>query len=312
MNTSYTNYTAGATEDATAKARQDLWDRCRGYVEEHAIEIYPDYHDKLSAEQIRSVLEGYSESPDKGLEALDAIECEISRYAMCNNMDYYLPLYFEEMADALDVDPEAIDDWRNNDPDMFYPSFWTDIHAWLRNSEAHITAKLLDADGNRVVLPFGYASEWDPDNEDVDYFCEALGLNPRRLAEAIHAEQAPMFEDRTERTDPAINATELLTNLCVRYDGVVCFMLDDPASVVKALQAESVTLTRGTTLIVYDYFQGAGITEAILLRDVTLPRGRLSFDVDNDNRYGIDSCYGGRTDWGAGSVVAATTTTGEA
>ena len=283
--------------------KQEFWDRCTAYVESHSIEIYVDYRDELTAEQIGQILEGAAEGPDKGLEALDAVEEEITENARLND-DYYLGDYFETMAADLGCDVEDVDDWRENDPDMFYPSYWTDMTRWLRNSCAHITAKLLDADGERVSLPFGYASEWEPDNPDVAYFCQVLGVNPSSLAVAVRADNVLDFENRRDRTDPAIDVDMLRTNLCVNYDGVVCFMLDDPASVVEALGAETVVLVRGTTLLVYDYFQGAGITEAILLRDVEIPRSRLSFDVDNGNHYGIDSCYGGRTDWGAGGILA--------
>ena len=104
---------------------------------------------------------------------------------------------------------------------------------------------------------------------------------------------------------PAVDVNELRGNMIVLYDGVLNFCLGDLAQVAEVASGETknITFKAGTNVVMYDFGNGAGITEVQLKEDVTIPRKKVEFKNDNESRYGIQSCYGFvHSYWTEGSV----------
>ena len=63
---------------------------------------------------------------------------------------------------------------------------------------------------------------------------------------------------------------------------------------MKVVESDSknIVFEKGTNIVMYDFWNGAGITEAQLIDDLTIPRKMIEIRNDKDYMYGIQECYG--------------------
>ena len=273
---------------ATVKQEADkkiLWQKFTDYVEDNPVEIFIDYRDELSKEQINKVLEG------KCCEV--SYEIEDSASANMDLDDYY----WTEMAEKLEVDGSLIEEWLSEEG--IWPGCYLSEYGWnklLSNTPAMISATVWEASYDFYNWAYGGPVFYS----DVKESLKILGINPLDFKRKFDGESISMggkhglkgwFPDMPDRV-PAVNIDDLQPQ--VLYNGVMSFCLGDLSSVADVVSSDSKNLTfkKGTNVVVYDYGNGAGICEFPLTRDVTIPRKKVEFRNDDDIRYGIQECYG--------------------
>jgi hypothetical protein len=263
-----------------------MFEKMADYVERHPYEIYVDYNDELSKEQVTQILDG------KSIEVRWEIEDADSMYE--NDYSYY----WETMCGELGCTMEDVEKWLSED-DGFYPSHEMSEHEWkklLDNTSVCITATVWDAEWN-----FGNWAYNGPVNyADVKETLKILGINPLEFKQIKVGgsmsggdQLRGWFPDMPNR-EPKVDPKELWNNMIVLYDGVLNFCLGDLSNIAEALEDDPkyLTFTKGTNIVMYDFGNGAGITETQLTGDVKIPRKMVEFRNDADNQYGIQECYG--------------------
>ena len=124
------------SKNDVATAKQARFQKFQQYVDTVSDEIYIDYRDELSSEQVTKILEGKS----------DEVYWDIcDSYSMDADYSYY----FETMAEKLEVTKEEIDEWLAEDG--CYPSSHISEYDWkklLSNTSVEITATVWDAEWN--------------------------------------------------------------------------------------------------------------------------------------------------------------------
>jgi hypothetical protein len=286
------------TKNDVATAKQDRYKIFSDYVDNHANEIYIDYRDELSKEQVSQILEG----------KLAEVRWEIEDNAMSymDREDYY----WTHMAEELKVEKDEIFEWL--DDEGFWPhNDLTDdgMRRLMENTSVEITAIVWDAEWNFYNWAYGGPVNYS----DVKESLRILGINPLEFKKAFDDSSVSLggshrlrgyFPDMPNRK-PAVDVNELRGNMIVLYDGVLNFCLGDLAQVAEVASGETknITFKAGTNVVMYDFGNGAGITEVQLKEDVTIPRKKVEFKNDNESRYGIQSCYGFvHSYWTEGSV----------
>ena len=285
------------SKNDVATAKQDRFQKFQQYVDIVSDEIYINYRDELSSEQVTKILEGKS----------DEVYWDIcDSYSMDADYSYY----FETMAEKLEVTKEEIDEWLAEDG--CYPSSHISEYDWkklLSNTSVEITATVWDAEWNFYNWAYGGPVNYS----DVKESLRILGINPLEFKKAFDDSSASLggshrlrgyFPDMPNRK-PAVDVNELRGNMIVLYDGVLNFCLGDLAQVAEVASGETknITFKAGTNVVMYDFGNGAGITEVQLKEDVTIPRKKVEFKNDDESRYGIQSCYGFvHSYWTEGSV----------
>lgn len=281
-----------------ATAKQDRYKIFSDYVDNHANEIYIDYRDELSKEQVSQILEG----------KLAEVRWEIEDNAMSymDREDYY----WTHMAEELKVEKDEIFEWL--DDEGFWPhNDLTDdgMRRLMENTSVEITAIVWDAEWNFYNWAYGGPVNYS----DVKESLRILGVNPLDFKKAITGHgSATMGEGKLRgyfpdmpKREPVINVKNLADNTLVLYDGVMTFCLGNLAEVAEVASGETknIKFKKGTNIVMYDFGNGAGITETQLLEDVVIPRKKVEFRNDDENRYGIQSCYGFvHGYWAEGSV----------
>ncbi len=275
---------------------QDLMER---YVEDNSLQVFVDYDDELSKEQLERVIKGES----------DDIRCEIEENCSLYG-EYDLPSYKETMSETLGISLPEIDDWFDSE-DGFYPQYSLDDYDWkklLSRSDAYITATVEDAVWRFDSWAYGNPIEYN----DVKEALRILGINPKEFRDlatggSLTAGPGKMkgyFPNLPNRV-PAVNIRDLYENMCTLYDGQLCFCLGDieNALAIKEDDSKYIVFKKGTNVVMYAFGGGAGITEVELLRDVEVPRKDVDIDLDSSYRYGIQECYGFTRDfWMAGAI----------
>lgn len=263
-------------------------DKIAEYVDNHPEDIYIDYSDELSNEQVNKILEGKA----------DSVRWEIE-----DNIDYaFTPedfsYYWENLIDEVGCTQDDIDDWLEDGG--FYPAHSLDDHGWrqlLRNTKVYITGTVWEADWNFNNWAYGGPVTYS----DVKESLKILGVNPyefKKLQSGGSQTQGPgelkgWFPDMPQR-EPKIDTKDLWDNTIVLFDGVLNFCIGDLENIAEVLKEESkeITFTKGTNVVMYDFGNGAGITEVELTSDVTIARKKVTFRNDAENTYGIQECFG--------------------
>ena len=255
------------------------------YVEDNPQEIYIDYRDELSNEQVNEILEG------KADEVRDQIEEDA--YGWDNDYSYY----WEQCTEDTGISKEEIDKWLEEDG--FYPSQVLTDSGWrqlIGNTSVYITATVWDAEWNFNNWAYGGPVNYS----DVKESLKILGVNPLDFKNLRSGGSMSggdrlkgWFPDMPNR-EAKVNVKDLWDNMIVLYDGVLNFCLGDLEEVMDVIAGDSKNLTfkKGTNVVMYDFGNGAGITEVELTEDVTIPRKKVEFRNDNDSKYGIQACYG--------------------
>lgn len=282
---------------------QTIEDKLYEYQESHPVEIYVDYRNGLSDEQVDQLLKG----------EIDEVRWGIEEYAMLNTYPGELDSYDEDMAQEVGCTQEDIDGWRSEEG--VWPGYYLDDHGWrqlLRNTNAKITGIVWDAEFNFNNWAYGGPLNY----QDVKETLKILGINPYEFKKeglsrgsgsttSGNGKFKGYFPDMPNR-EPAIDPKELWNNLCTLYDGVMTFCLGDLENIAEVLSSESdkITFKKGTNVVFYEFGGGAGITEVQLTKDVTLKRKQVEFRNDASFRYGVQACYGFTNDyWAEGEIV---------
>lgn len=275
-------------KNSVGDAKLSLFQKFHEYVENTPNEVYIDYNDEFSPEQVTQILEG------KLFEVCWDIEDMSLQYMTPE--DYY----WEEMSEKLEADIEDIKDWLGSD-DGIWPRqdlSDTDIKRLANNTSVEITATIWDAEFNFYNWAYGGPVNYS----DVKESLRTLGINPLEFKKAFDDSSVSLggshrlrgyFPDMPNRK-PAVDVNELRDNMIVLYNGVLNFCLGDLSEVIDVIYSESknITFKAGTNVVMYDFGGGAGITEVQLKEDVTIPRKKVTFRNDSENNYGIQSCYG--------------------
>lgn len=268
---------------------QTIEDKIEAYVDANPVDIYVDYRDELSNEQVEAILKGNAD------EVRDNIVMEYDPWG--EGLDYY----WDELCSEVGCDREDVDDWLSDEG--FYPAYQLDDHGWrqlLRNTSAKVTGIVWDAEFNFNNWAYGGPLNY----QDVKETLKILGINPFEFkkeglsrgsgsATSGQGQFKGYFPDMPKRV-PKIDPKELWDNLCTLYDGVMTFCLGDLENIAEVLSSESDTITfkKGTNVVFYEFGGGAGITEVQLTDDVTIKRKQVEFRNDSDFRYGVQACYG--------------------
>lgn len=263
-------------------------DKMQEYVENNPEEIYIDYRDELSSKQIDEILAG------KADEVRDQIEED---YSM-NSSGEEFASYWERMCGELDCTMEDVSDWLEGDG--AYPWFALDDHGWkqlIRNTKVCITGTIWDAEWNFNNWAYGGPVNYS----DVKNSLKVLGINPLEFKNLMSGgsntsgdgKLKGWFPDMPDR-EAKVNIKDLWDNMIVLYDGVLNFCLGDLENIAEVLKGDSknITFKAGTNVVMYNFGNGAGITEVKLTGDVTIPRKMVEFRNDSSNKYGIQECYG--------------------
>ena len=287
------------SKNDVATAKQARFQKFSEYVENNSNEIVFDYRDELSSEQVTQILEGKA----------DDVRLDIEDYN-ANYMDRD-DWYWSNMAEELGVELDEINEWLDSE-DGFWPATELTYYEWekiLGNTSVEITATVWDAEWNFNNWAYGGPVNYS----DVKESLRILGINPLEFKKAFDDSSVSLggshrlrgyFPDMPNRK-PAVDVNELRGNMCVLYDGVLNFCLGDLEQVAEVASGETknITFKKGTNVVMYDFGNGAGITEVQLKEDVTIPRKKVEFKNDNESRYGIQSCYGFvHSYWTEGSV----------
>lgn len=260
-------------------------DRIAAYVEDHPIEIYIDYRDELSDEQVSKIIDG------EATEVICQIEDDASMYSTSEELDYY----WDEVAEELEISREDVDKWVESD-DSFFPGYWLterDFERLMSNTTTNISAIMWDVDWNFNNWAYGGPVTYS----DVKEALRVLGVNPiefKKLKDENSPQEFRGYFPNIPDREPAVDVASLLDEMIVLYDGVLNFCLGDLAEVKEVVESDSkdITFRKGTNVVMYHYGGGAGIVELPLIRDVTVPRKAVEFANDKSNRYGIQACYG--------------------
>lgn len=259
----------------------DIEDRIQRYIDENPIEIYIHYDDQLTQKQVDMILEGNAEEA----------RWDIEDWANMNSYPGELDTYIEDLCKELECEESDYEKYIENGG--YSPAYQLDDHGWrqmLRNTNVNVVAIVPEAEWNFNNMAYGEPVHYS----DVKESLKLLGVNPQVFRDIKEGEGLKgWFPDLPQRV-PAVDAKELWDNMCVLYNGMLHFCLGDLENIAEVLSSESknITFKEGTNLVMYDRFNGAGVTEAELIRDVTIPRDKVEFHNDTDNVYGVQSCYG--------------------
>lgn len=270
-------------------------DKIAEYVENHPNEIYVDYRDELSQEQVDKILEG----------KIDEVRWAIEE----NSYDDDLSYYWEECKEETGCTLEDIEDWLANDG--FGPSVYLSDRDWsrlLRNTTVNIVGIVWDAEWNFNNWAYGQPIEY----RDVKESLKILGIDPYEFRQLRSGGSMTSGEGnfkgyfpKMPNREPKVNIEDLYNNMCVLYDGYMHFCLGDLEEVAEVLSSKSkyITFKKGTNVVFYDRMNGAGITEVQLTGDVKIARKKVEFRNDTNNTYGVQACYGFvQSYWTEGSV----------
>lgn len=283
----------GAATVNRQRTNKKLWDKFAEYVENTPYEIYIDYRDELSQEQVTEILAGNK------LDVID--EIEDSYFSQMEFDD----IYWKEMAENLDVGVSEVEEWLQNDG--YYPTHTLDDYDFsrlMRGTRTEIAAIATNAEYNFESWAYGNPVNYS----DVRYTLKVLGINPLEFKNKFETQGHRFkgwFPDLKNR----------VAKVCIDdlepqglFNGTLVFCLGNLENVVDVLDQnkKKVTFKAGTNIVIYDYLNGAGITETELLEDVEMERRDITFRNDNDSTYGIESCYGfGNNFWAKGEMAFA-------
>lgn len=283
--------------EKTIKLTKEQCEKISSYIENNGIEIYIDYRDELSDEQVNKILEGKA----------DDVRMEIEEYCWHDGVPEY---YWDDLCEEVGITKEQLELWQESD-ESFSPFWYLDDHGWnqlVRNTTVNIVGIMWQAEWNFNNWAYSGPVHYS----DVKESLKVLGVNPKEFHDMLRGGSMTSgpgrlhgwFPDMPNRK-PAVNVEDLYNNMCVLYDGVLHFCFGDLAEIMEVVSGDSKELIvkKGTNVVMYDRGNGAGITEVELTEDVTIRRKDVEFRNDTNNNYGVQACYGfTQSYWNEGSV----------
>ena len=277
------------------------------------IQIYWDRNDELSKGDITRILEN-------GLEGLDEVAEELTGMSR----DYF----WEREKEAIDAALDAMEDISpvSEKTKAAFLEMVIDSNKLLHNTDIKGLARNTGGAYFVVIVnePEILFQAWRgvQSKGQVDELCELctlLNVNPAPLQELVTCDndnrpsydpEPAVFPDHPERDGQEYVSLASLKSVLneTMYGGQLVFMLkmdvrdliDNP----DAYRSGPLTVKAGTLGVMYEYCNGAGSCDDMeLLKDLTLPAGSFSFELDASRKWGLQSCYG-FTDapWKQGSV----------
>lgn len=155
--------------------------------------------------------------------------------------------------------------------------------------------------------------------DELCALCAILNVNPVHLQPLVVADndnrpsydpEPVVFPDHPERDgNEYVNLKDFLSEINeVSYGGHLVFMFAlDVADLVEnpdAYRNGPLKICKGTLGLIYEYCNGAGSTaEMPLVKDLILPAGSYDFRYDDGRRWGLQACYAFTAEpWRQGSV----------
>lgn len=243
-------------------------DKVEAWLEDNGYEAYADYRDEVPVEAVTALLQG---DTDTFYAAFDEVERGTFEYA-----DFtYLK---DKCISALGLDPDIKDDPEFDE--VFMENVWIDMGDYIktasRNTRLHITAtpytgeplkpgeRLFeeDQDDRLFLFPHGYCSE-DENERRRKKLSDVLGV---------------MFPEEAETV--------------YEFDELKMLGTLDIADIIENGPPTHITLGPDVPneLVTHNAVNGSGGCGIVRpTKTVTLP---AMFQVDNEDRYGVDSVFG--------------------
>lgn len=281
--------------EKTIKLTEEQCTAISSYIENKGIEIYIDYRDELSNEQVEQILEGKA----------DDVRAEIEEYSFNEEVPEY---YWDELCEEVGITKEQLELWQESD-ESFWPSWYLDDHGWnqlIRNTNVNVVGIMWDCNWDFYDWAYGGPLVYS----DVKDTLRVLGVNPKDLLTRIHKGEVykakGWFPDIPSR-DPVVEVDKLIDDMIVLYNGVMHFCFGDLSEVMEVANSDTkeVVIRKGTNIVMYDRSNGAGIVELPLIKDLIIKRKDIDFrnDSDRSNGYGVQACYGfTQSYWNEGSI----------
>jgi hypothetical protein len=233
--------------------KEKIVDQINEYVENNPIEIYVDYNWEFSPDDVTSILNNVNNMGD----IISDIESNYCQYNDGTEYDEYFKEMIEKIGDQLEIGFEQLESLRDLGL-IEYPYFQisqSGVNTIISNTNCHIQAIL----GDSIDI-----------SEGLETFFERI---PSEYVDSKLIDE---------------------TNDGISTLGQITFLLNDLASVIDCLESDSPTVTfkAGTSIFVYNYFEGCGVFDTVLIKDLTVNRNDISLFNDDQDRYGINSCYG--------------------
>lgn len=282
----------------------DLSSRIIKELESDPQEIYWDYRDSLSEEQVQKIFD----DPDNLWEIEDDI--------YMNNLDYIFDLeselikeviatFIDEIAEEL----EYVDDYGDEREEYFksfayddlfddmkdYVCVNTNIDDLIRNTDVYVN----------VTTEFEWnASGWglnfyNNEYEELEEVLTLFNINPRRFAESlINEERVDGYPNKPER-DGNENMEfddfiEMVENHTTEYSRIV-FTIDlDLADYVKNYHKYNgdIIIKAGTYTWTHDAWNGSCGMNERTTKDIRIPSEQYDLKIDGSYGYGLDDICG--------------------
>ena len=283
------------------------------WLEENQPEMYFDYRDKLSDDNLIKIIEGgieeYYEVQDElwedKIDYIWQLESETKKECAKEFFGELLEMYKDEI--CQDCLKDELESWYednciekpllNRITELLQEDFldygcakFDGIDKLIENSEININVTL-DYETFEIY-------NWI---EDISYdelapLLTLLKINPRELCQYL---DLPLSEypNYKHRDNPLINPKAFCQELLERTTSycVPCFTIDlNILDFIKNRDKyKKITLHAGTPLYLWDNINGScSLGEAELLNDLTLNSKQFHFSIDSGNSYGLQSICG--------------------
>jgi hypothetical protein len=301
----------------TATAKRHRWTKKALQAEvdklDDEVEIYWDYRDELSNDDIKKIL-------DQGLEGADEVEMELTHL----NMEY--------LDDARDraID-EQLASMRKRHPvsdaaEARFRELVEQSDKLLSSADLKGLAGRTEADFviviNEPELEYE-AYRGVQSNSQVDDLCvmfKVLNVNPAHFQKWVTADndnrpsydpEPVVFPNHPERDGHEHVKLDEVHDVMneTNYGGQLLFMVrmkvSDLLKEIEAFKAGPIRVHAGTYCFPYCFANGAGpCAEMILQKDLDLAAGSFTIYLDAARRYGVQSCYGFTAKpWKAGNIT---------
>ncbi len=149
----------------------------------------------------------------------------------------------------------------------------------------------------------------DDGYEGIDHVLEFFGISPHLVAEYYGLEDRESWPELPDR-EPIVKPNDLFSSWNnTTNSGEYAIMwgtdLETAASIVEYIDGGgSITLKKGSNIVIHDYFNGASSTLFSTTKDVTITKYLSRLINDGARKYGIQSCCGFTSgSWGESEIV---------
>jgi len=267
-------------------------------------QLYFDYDDKLSDDQITALFDG-TENAENGIydevfeNNIDYI-CDVERQAVkefiSDNIEFFEGLYADDIENELDFDDDisdqAFDDHYETIREFICVDY--DIKTLINNSSACFNVVVNDLEHNFSGWGFNYYNiSYDDCKGELDFWF----VNPRQIARFFGKNDLENWPDYKYREGlENINPKDLYEswlNHTTEYAKTVFTVSIDLADYIEnPAKYKNIKIAAGSYYWTHDNMNGACGTEERTSRDILLREGTFSIEIDGQNGYGLDDICG--------------------